>query len=121
MQRRVFVAQAYLAYGGTYMAYHLGRILQTCFGVEALAISQVGETAELARQAAIYRYDLSMPTIPIADLEAHATADDILVALRHHLQIAAGLALPGDQDLLRAVAATRLHDRHAVRLLCLRE
>ena len=77
------------------MNYHLGRILQYCFGLEVWAVSQVGETAELARQANIYPYDFSMPSISLADLAVHAGPDDILIACDMGSSFLLGWNFPG--------------------------
>lgn len=95
MKKRVFIVGAYLAYGGTYMVYHLGRILEKCFGMEAIAVSQVGETAAAAQQASIFPYDLAMPSIPLAELALHATPDDILVSCDIGAKYMIGWNFPG--------------------------
>jgi hypothetical protein len=95
MQRRVFVAQAYLAYGGTYMAYHLGRILQLGFGLKCYACSHKAETADLAQRVGIYPYDLSMPSIPMSDIGRYATCADILIACDIGSEFLLGWKFPG--------------------------
>ena len=72
---RVFVIGAYLPNGGTFMAYHLGRLLQRDFGLTAIAVQTADETADNG----IQEYDMRMPSVSIAEMERQITARDILI------------------------------------------
>ena len=73
---RVFIIGAHLPNGGTFMAYHLGRLLQRDFGLTPIAVQTADETADNG----IQEYDLLMPSVSIAEMERQITARDILIA-----------------------------------------
>jgi hypothetical protein len=73
---RVFVIGAYLPNGGTYMAYHLGRMLQLDFGWDAIAVTVDGEH----REDSVQEYDVVFPTITLDAMEEAITEHDILIA-----------------------------------------
>jgi hypothetical protein len=88
---RVFVVGAYLPNGGTFMAYHLGRLLQREFGLTAIAVQTAAETADNG----IQDYDLRMPSISIAEMELQITARDILIVNPSFSSHRFGARLPG--------------------------
>jgi hypothetical protein len=62
--RRAFVLGAHLPNGGTYMAYHLGKILQEEFSFAAHAVSVGGEKSDNGIQT----YDLEMQSISVDEM-----------------------------------------------------
>jgi Glycosyl transferases group 1 len=72
---RTFVVGAYIPNGGTYMAYHVGRILHFDFGIEAIAVTVGNENGDNG----VHNYDLRMQTISIEDLSRTITDEDILI------------------------------------------
>src|SRR5690349_3168968 len=56
--RRAFVVGAYLPNGGTYMAYHLGRILNLDFGLEIVVVTVGDESVDNG----IFHYNVRYPT-----------------------------------------------------------
>jgi len=89
--RRVFVVGAYLPNGGTYTAYHLGRILHLDFGIEVVAVVLGDERVENG----IFDYDVNFPAISIADMEQRIADGDILLASPSFSNYFFGPRLPG--------------------------
>ena len=89
--QRVFVIGAYLPNGGTWMAYHLGRILQRDFGIPAIAVTIGGESADNG----VHEYDLRMPAMPVAEMERQITAHDLLLVNPSFSPYQFGWRLPG--------------------------
>lgn len=89
--RRVFVVGAYLPNGGTYMAYHLGRILHLDFGFEVAAVGLGDERVENG----IFDYDVNFPAISIAEMEQRIGDEDILLANPSFSNYFFGPRLPG--------------------------
>ena len=89
--KRVFVVGAYLPNGGTYMAYHLGRILHLDFGLDVAAVVLGDERLEKG----IFDYDVKFPGISIADMEQRIADDDILLANPSFSNYFFGPRLPG--------------------------
>jgi hypothetical protein len=89
--RRVFVIGAYLPNGGTLMAYHLGRILQRDFGIQAIAVRMGDETGEHG----IHAYDLCMPLVSREQMEQQIADDDILIVNPSFSPCQFGWRLPG--------------------------
>ncbi|MBS0569613.1 MAG: glycosyltransferase family 4 protein [Proteobacteria bacterium] len=88
---RVFVIGAYLPNGGTRMAYHVGRILERDFGIRAIAV-QVGDETPAH---GIHDYDLLMPQVSLAQMQADIRADDILLVNPSFSPHQFGWRLPG--------------------------
>jgi len=88
---RAFVIGAYNPNGGTYMAYHVGRILQLDFSIEAVAVNTKNETADNG----VLRYDLRMPTISVEDLSRTITDSDLLIVNPSFSNYSFGWKLPG--------------------------
>ena len=88
---RVFVIGAYLPNGGTLMAYHIGRILQRDFGIQAHAVTLASESHD----DGIHAYDLRMPTLSVSDMEARVTPRDLLVVNPSFSPHQFGWRLPG--------------------------
>lgn len=76
MSRRVYVVGAYLPNGGTFMAYHLARLLHLDFGYDAMAVQMQGETADNG----VFAYDPVFPSIDLDGMLAAVTERDILIA-----------------------------------------
>lgn len=89
--RRAYVVGAYLPNGGTRMAYALGCILERDFGIPAVAVQIAGE----APLHDIHAYDLRMPQIGLAQMEAEIGEDDVLVANPSFSPHQFGMRLPG--------------------------
>lgn len=84
---RVFVYEAFMPAGGTFMAYHIGRILREHFGLEVLAVG--------TRPAAgMFRYPVSLPVVDHAHLLAAAAPDDLLICNPSFSDSLFGLRLP---------------------------
>jgi hypothetical protein len=88
---RVFVVGAYVPNGGTYMAYHIGRILQLDFRLHVVAVTLAGEHAENNT----FLYDVVFPSIPLEEMENLITDGDILIANPSFSSHLFGLRLPG--------------------------
>lgn len=88
---RVFVVGAYLPNGGTFMAYHLGRLLQREFGLTAVAVATADERADNGIQS----YDTRMPSVSVAEMERQITARDILIVNPSFSSHRFGARLPG--------------------------
>jgi hypothetical protein len=73
-ERRVFIFEPYIPNGGTFMAYHLGKILHEDFGFFGFAVGD--GTAENG----IFDYDPVFPCISAEEMEKVITNDDILIA-----------------------------------------
>jgi glycosyltransferase involved in cell wall biosynthesis len=89
--RRVFVMAAYVPNGGTYMAYHLGKILHYDFGLSAIAVTVGGESAENG----VHQYDLRMPSVSIAEMTQTITSNDILIINPSFSNYLFGWRIPG--------------------------
>lgn len=86
---RVFVVGAYVPHGGTFMAYHVGRVLATRFGYEPVAVA-VGKEAP---GASVFRYPDQFPSIDLARLAEEAGARDLAVINPSFSQHMLGLRL----------------------------
>ncbi len=62
--------------GGTYMAYHLGRMLQLDFGWDAIAVTVDRER----RENSVQEYDVVFPTMTLDAMEQAISKHDILIA-----------------------------------------
>jgi len=89
--RRAWVVGAYVPNGGTHMAYHIGRILERDFGIPATAVTTGDETPDHG----IHAYDLAMPQVSLAQMEAEIGEADILIANPSFSNHQFGLRLPG--------------------------
>ena len=89
--RRAFVVGAYLPNGGTYMAYHLGCILQRDFGIPAVAVQMGSET----RDNGVHAYAVDMPMLSREAMEREVAADDILIVNPSFSPHQFGWRLPG--------------------------
>ncbi len=90
-RRCAFIVGAHIPNGGTYMAYHLGRILHLDFGFETLAV-RVGEESS---DNGIHRYEPRFSSVTIPEMEAQIGADDVLVCNPSFSSYMFGLRLPG--------------------------
>jgi glycosyltransferase involved in cell wall biosynthesis len=88
---RVFVVGAYLPNGGTFMAYHLGRLLQRDFGVTAYGVTIADEKIDNG----IHAYDVRMPNVSIAEMEKQVSDRDILIVNPSFSSHQFGWRLPG--------------------------
>lgn len=84
---KVFVFQAYHPAGGTYMAYHVGRILRQYFGC---AVYGVGERP----LDSMFDYPNDFPTVSEADFLQMCGTDDLLVCNPSFSSRQFGLRLP---------------------------
>lgn len=84
---RVFVYQAFVQAGGTYMAYHLGRILRQEFGLEVAAVG--------ARPSGgMFHYPVPLPVVDEDELVRRAAPDDLLICNPSFSDRLFGLRLP---------------------------
>jgi hypothetical protein len=86
---KAFVMEAYHPAGGTYMAYHLGRILQEVFGYEAVAVGRPRE------ESAMFDYPLAMPSVPVERMCQDIAPHDIFICNPSYSEALYGLRLPG--------------------------
>ncbi len=87
--RRVFIFRPYVPNGGTFMAYHLGRILHRDFGFNGFAVGD--ETADNG----IFDYDPVFPCISVEEMEDSITDDDVLIANPSFSPFGFGLKIRG--------------------------
>jgi glycosyl transferase family 1 len=80
-----------MPYGGTYMAYHLGRMLQLDFGWEVMAVTVDRER----RENSVQEYDVVFPTMNLDAMEQAITEHDILIANPSFSYLWFGPRLPG--------------------------
>jgi hypothetical protein len=112
---RVFVVGAYVPNGGTYMAYHLGRILHLEFGLETIAV-RVGEES---RENGIFHYDVRLPNIGINEMENQITSSDILISNPSFSNHFFGLRLAGRKLMyIQDFKTFRLLDRYFDHYVC---
>jgi hypothetical protein len=88
---RAFIFGAYVPNGGTYMAYHVGRILHHDFDIETISVI-VGEESI---DNGVHEYDLRMPTISVADLSRTITDNDLLIINPSFSHYLFGWKIPG--------------------------
>jgi hypothetical protein len=88
---KTFVIGGYTPRGGTYMAYHLGRILFEKFGREAVIVKTGDETSSNG----IFSYSHIFESIRLGELPAAAHKDDILIVNPSFSDFLLGLRFPG--------------------------
>jgi hypothetical protein len=86
---RVFVIRPYIPNGGTFMAYHLGRILHQNFGFHGFAVGD--ERVDHG----IFEYDPVFPCISVEEMEDSITDDDVLIANPSFSPFGFGIKLRG--------------------------
>jgi len=72
--KRAYVMEAYIPHGGTWMAYHLARILYLDFGYEVIVLTDTN-----GPDHGRFVYDPVFPTLPIAEIERVVRPQDLLV------------------------------------------
>ena len=87
--RHVYVVEPYRANGGTFMAYHLARILDRDFGFAPVAVG----AAEPSH--GMFDYEALLPHIPLDALEGAITDDDLLLANPSFSRLSLGLRCRG--------------------------
>jgi hypothetical protein len=87
----VFVIGAYIPNGGTFMAYHLGRILNEAWNYPVVVVNVGAEVPD----AGILPYDPVFPAIPLEELVRRMAPQDILVCNPSFSDHCFGLTLPG--------------------------
>jgi glycosyltransferase involved in cell wall biosynthesis len=87
--RRAFVVGAYIPNGGTFMAYHLARILHLDFGFHPIAVGH--ESSDNG----IFDYAPVFPCISVEEMEASISEDDVLIANPSFSGSNFGFRLPG--------------------------
>ncbi|MEQ9506371.1 MAG: glycosyltransferase [Hyphomonas sp.] len=88
---RVYVVGAAIPNGGTFMAYHLGHILQTSFGFSPFAVQVKNETWDHGKHV----YPSTFPLVSIAQMESMIRSEDVLIANPSFSPHMFGLRLPG--------------------------
>src|ERR1700712_440151 len=88
---RAFVVGAYMPNGGTFMAYHLGNVLQTTFDYEAIAVIVGSENCENG----IHQYNPTFPAMTVAEMENTIIDRDVLICNPSFSPFMFGLRLPG--------------------------
>ena len=89
--RCAFIVGAYVPNGGTYMAYHLGKILHEEFGLTAFAVSVGGENPDNG----VHTYDLQMGSVSIVEMSATITDRDVLIINPSFSTLLLGWKVPG--------------------------
>jgi len=69
---KVYIYQGYIQAGGTYMAYHIGRILYEYFGLEAIIVGDRPKNM-------MFSYPIDFPSIPQELFESRVTQEDLLI------------------------------------------
>jgi hypothetical protein len=87
----VFVIGAYIPNGGTFMAYHLARILHQEWNYPVVAVNVGAEVPD----AGILPYDPVFPSIPLGELASRMAPQDILICNPSFSDHGFGLTLPG--------------------------
>ena len=77
--------------GGTYMAYHLGRILHLDFGFDVAAVTVADERAG----DSVFHYEMHFPAIGLAEMERRIGSHDLLIVNPSFSNHFFGLRLPG--------------------------
>lgn len=72
---RVFVVGAHLPFGGAWMAYQIGRILEREFGYRAVAVTVRGESPDHGQ----FAYDSAWPRLALEALPGESGENDLLV------------------------------------------
>jgi hypothetical protein len=83
----VYVYEGYLQAGGTYMAYHLGRILKQYFGCRVTVVGSRPDTLW-------FSYPEDFPVIGLAEFEASVSSRDLLICNPSFSPMRFGLRLP---------------------------
>jgi len=87
---RVFVIGPYVANGGMFMAYHLGRILSRDFGLRVFAVTARGETPD----ASPFDYDPVFESVNLEQMARMAKANDVVIANPSFSRFNLGLTSP---------------------------
>ena len=84
---KIYIYQGYIQAGGTYMAYHIGRVLQQYFGAEVIIVgSRPWKT--------MFSYPVDYPAISQKHFEARVASDDLLICNPSFSDQQFGLRLP---------------------------
>lgn len=78
MGRTAYVVEAYAPYGGTYMAYHVARILHVDFGYGVRVVTSIPEPIDSAEES-LFHYDHRFPRVSPTDCEGLIGDDDVLI------------------------------------------
>jgi hypothetical protein len=84
---KVYVYEGYNQGGGTYVAYHLGRVLYKYFGLEVII---VGERPE----STIFSYAIDFPNVSAAEFQNLPKKEDLLICNPSFSHYMFGLRLP---------------------------
>lgn len=84
---KTYVYQGYVQAGGTYMAYHIGRVLHQYFGSEVFIVGS-------RPREMMFSYSADFPTIPQDVFEAKVKSDDLLICNPSFSDQQFGLRLP---------------------------
>src|SRR4051812_25007649 len=87
---RVYVVNALRPRGGSYMAYHVGLLLQQQFGYDL-----IGAETQEHPPSDQFTYEVKPKLMPLAKVEREMTADDLLVVNPAFSPLMLGLRLPG--------------------------
>ena len=74
--QRAYVVEPYLPHGGTYMAYHLARILKLDFGFDPIAVSDSSTTSKHG----IFAYSDEYALVATDQMIKDIGSEDILIA-----------------------------------------
>src|SRR3972149_12187830 len=85
---RVYVIEGYKQNGGTYMAYHIGRICHEYFHLPVWIAGTQCPTFKY------FEYQYDFPVIDIAEMERVITVDDLLICNPSFSSYLFGLRLP---------------------------
>lgn len=84
---KTYIYQGYIQAGGTYMAYHIGRVLHQYFGAEVFVVGSRPDKL-------MFSYPVDFQTIPQDVFETRVTADDLLICNPSFSDQQFGLRLP---------------------------
>lgn len=84
---KVFIYQGYIQAGGTYMAYHIGRVLLQYFGANVYIVGNRPKTM-------MFSYPIDFPVISQDVFESGVTSDDLLICNPSFSDQQFGLRLP---------------------------
>jgi hypothetical protein len=88
-KNRAFVMEGYLQAGGTYMAYHIGRLCYERFGLQVVVVTSQTPSHYY------FDYPYRFPTISQVEMESSICADDLLICNPGFSINMFGLRLPG--------------------------
>jgi len=94
MGKTAYVVEGYIPNGGTYMAYHVARILHLDYHYDVRVVTANPDLAEPHGHGR-FQYDPVFPCVPLADCERLICADDVLICNPSFSSLHLGLKVRG--------------------------